>query len=79
LVKSQHKKERKMNPKDSYSVYADYGDGDDRNHEYPIGSLTETQAWVQDILNTTTKQQVGQLTMTIRDIRGKAVSVHTVK
>jgi hypothetical protein len=62
---------------DSYSVYADYGD--DRNAEYRIGTLAETQEFVQKILNKTTKDQVGQLTMTIRDIRGQTVSVHTVE
>jgi hypothetical protein len=69
------KKERKN--MDSYSVYADYGD--DRNAEYRIGTLAETQEFVQKILNKTTKDQVGQLTMTIRDIRGQTVSVHTVE
>jgi hypothetical protein len=69
------KKERKK--MDSYSVYADYGD--DRNAEYRIGTLAETQEFVQKILNKTTKDQVGQLTMTIRDIRGQTVSVHTVE
>ena len=68
-----------MDPKDSYSVYADYGHDDDRNHEYHIGSLGETQEFVQKILNSTSKQMVGQLTMTIRDIRGRTVSVHTVE
>ena len=62
---------------DSYSVYADYGDH--RNAEYRIGTLAETQEFVQKILNKTTKDQVGQLTMTIRDIRGQTVSVHTVE
>lgn len=65
--------------KNGYTVYADYGDGDDRNHEYPIGTLEETQAWVQDILNSTSKKEVGQLTLIIRNIRGQTVSVHSVE
>lgn len=71
------KKERNIRMLDSYSVYADYGD--DRNAEYRIGTLAETQEFVQKILNKTTKDQVGQLKMTIRDIRGQTVSVHTVE
>ena len=64
----------------SYSVYADYGDDDPRNHEYPIGTLSETQKWVQDILDDphTTLKNVGQLTLTIKDYRGKTISVHPV-
>jgi hypothetical protein len=63
-----------------YSVYADYGVDDPRTHEYPIGTLEETQKWVQDILDdpTCTLKNVGQLTMFIRDVRGDTVSVHPV-
>ena len=67
---------------ESYSVYADYGKDDPRNDEYLIGrgTLEETKKWVQDILDDpqTTKRSVGQLTMTIRDIRGRTVSVYHV-
>lgn len=63
-----------------YSVYADYGIDDSRTHEYPIGTLEETQKWVQDILDDpkTTVKNVGKLTMFIRDIRGNTVSEHPV-
>jgi hypothetical protein len=71
----QAEREKQMN---SYSVYADYGIDDPRNDEYLIGTLEETNRWVQGILDTTTKQMVGQLTLTIKDGRGKIVSVHTV-
>lgn len=69
-----------MNYKDWYSVYADYGMDDSRNHEYNIGNLEQTQKWVQDVLDMpeTTLKNVGQLTLTIRHISGKVMSVHKV-
>lgn len=69
-----------MSMPDYYSVYADYGDGDDRNHEYPIGTLAEAHKFAQDVLNDpdATLKKVGYLRMVIRDIRGKTVSIYYV-
>jgi hypothetical protein len=63
-----------------YSVFADYGIDDPRTQEYLIGTLAETQKWVQDILDDpkTTIKNVGKLTMVIYDPRGKTVSEHPV-
>lgn len=64
----------------SYSVYADYGIDDPRTHEYSGYSLEEAQKFVQGVLDdpSCTLKNVGQLTMFIRDIRGKTVSIHPV-
>ena len=64
----------------NYSVYADYGIDDPRTNEYSIGTLEETQKWVDNILAdpTTTVKNVGSLTLVIRDHRGRTVSVHPV-
>jgi hypothetical protein len=66
--------------KSFYSVYADYGVDDPRTNEYAIGTLEETQKFVQDILDdpSATIKNVGKLTMYIRDVRGNTVSEHPV-
>jgi len=69
-----------MQTNDYYTVYADYGVNDPRTHEYRIGTLEETQKWIDRVLNhpETTLKNVGQLTMVIRDWRGRTVSIHPV-